>query len=48
MPFEDGVGLQKDGVSAKPQFLCGGDGWLLYNMIMNFAERDRAEMGKRR
>ena len=39
MPFEDGIGLQRDGVSAKPQFIHGGDGWLLYNLIMNFAQR---------
>jgi hypothetical protein len=39
IPFEDGIGLQRDGVSPKPQFLHGGDGWLLYNMVMNFAQR---------
>jgi hypothetical protein len=40
-PFEDGVGLLRDSVVAKPQYLQGADGWLLYNLIMNFAERDR-------
>jgi hypothetical protein len=39
IPFEDGIGLQRDGVAAKPQYLHGGDGWLLYNLVMNFAQR---------
>jgi hypothetical protein len=43
LPFDDGIGLQRDGVSAKPQYLHGGDGWLLYNLVMNFAQRARAE-----
>jgi hypothetical protein len=48
IPFEDGIGLQRDGVSAKPQYLQGGDGWLLYNLVMNFAQRATAEADKRR
>lgn len=43
MPFEDGIGLQRDGVSAKPQYIHGGDGWVLYNLVMNFAEVDRSK-----
>jgi len=35
-------------VSAKPQFLHGGDGWLLYNLVMNFAQRAQGEPGKGR
>jgi len=46
IPFEDGIGLQRDGVSAKPQFLHGSDGWLLYNLVMNFAQRAQGESGK--
>jgi hypothetical protein len=46
--FEDGVLVQRDGAPAKPQYLHGGDGWLLYNLIMNFAERSREQGGKRK
>ena len=46
IPFEDGIGLQRDGVSAKPQFLHGGDGWLLYNLVMNFAQRAQGAPGE--
>ena len=38
-PYEDGIGLQRDGSTAKPQILVTGDGWFSYNMIRNLAER---------
>ena len=34
-PYEDGIGIQKDGSSAKPQIYKGLDGWFVYNFIMN-------------
>lgn len=34
-PFSDGLGLQKDGTSARPFFLKGMDSWFAYNFIMN-------------
>ena len=34
-PYEDGVGIQKDGTSAKPQMFKGLDGWFTYNLISN-------------
>jgi hypothetical protein len=34
-PYEDGIGLQKDGVNAKPQIFKGLDGWFIYNVISN-------------
>lgn len=34
-PFEDGIGLQKDGVTAKPQVFKNLDGWFIYNVIIN-------------
>lgn len=34
-PYEDGVGLQKDGANTKPQVFKGLDGWFTYNLILN-------------
>lgn len=34
-PYEDGIGLQKDGVTAKPQVFKNLDGWFTYNAISN-------------
>lgn len=34
-PYEDGISLQKDGVSAKPQIFKNLDGWFAYNVISN-------------
>lgn len=34
-PFANGVGLQKDGSSAKPFFFKGIDSWFIYNLITN-------------
>lgn len=33
--YSDGIGLQKDGTSAKPQIFKGLDGWFTYNIISN-------------
>jgi len=33
--YSDGIGLQKDGVNAKPQIFKGLDGWFTYNLIAN-------------
>jgi len=35
MPFSDGVGIQRDAATAKPQFFITGDGWFTYNLLMN-------------
>ena len=37
-PFEDGVSLQKDGVTAKPQVFTNLDGWFIYNAITNLRD----------
>tara|TARA_R110002051_G_scaffold295702_1_gene361563 strand:- start:1400 stop:2224 length:825 start_codon:yes stop_codon:yes gene_type:complete len=37
-PYSDGVGIQKDGVSAKPQIFSNIDGWFCYNFIKNISE----------
>lgn len=34
-PYEDGIGLQKDGATAKPQVFKNIDGWFTYNAISN-------------
>ncbi len=33
--YSDGIGIQKDGVSAKPQMFVTGDGWFVYNLLSN-------------
>ena len=34
-PYDDGIGVQKDGVTAKPQIFETGDGWFTYNLAQN-------------
>lgn len=34
-PYEDDIGIQRDGVTAKPQTFKNVDGWFLYNAITN-------------
>lgn len=34
-PFDDGIGIQRDAASAKPQLFHTGDGWFTYNLLMN-------------
>jgi hypothetical protein len=38
-PFSDGLGLQKDGVLARPIFLKGMDSWFAYNFIVNINQQ---------
>lgn len=38
MPYEDGIKLQKDGVTAKPQIFSNVSGWFSYNLIMNLSQ----------
>lgn len=37
-PYSDGIGLQKDGVSAKPQIFKPLDGWFAYNLVSNLSK----------
>lgn len=37
-PFSDGIGLQRDLATAKPQSFVTGDGWFTYNLITNVAQ----------
>lgn len=34
-PYEDGIGFQKDGATARPQIFKNIDGWFTYNAISN-------------
>lgn len=37
-PFSDGIGVQRDAHTAKPQSFMTGDGWFTYNLITNLAQ----------
>ncbi len=36
-PFADGIGVQRDAQTARPQTFVTGDGWFTYNLITNLA-----------
>ncbi len=36
-PFSDGIGIQRDALTAKPQSFVTGDGWFTYNLVVNAA-----------
>ena len=37
-PYSDGVGVQRDATTAKPQIFVTGDGWFTYNLLMNVSQ----------
>ena len=37
-PYSDGIGLQRDAASAKPEVFKTGDGWFTYNLVTNLAK----------
>jgi len=37
-PYSDGIGIQKDGASSKPQIFKDLDGWFTYNLISNLSK----------
>ncbi len=37
-PFSDGIGVQRDAQTARPQSFQTGDGWFVYNLITNLAQ----------
>jgi len=41
-PYSDGIGIQRDAQTAKPQVFVTGDGWFTYNLISNLAKRSAA------
>ena len=38
-PYSDGIGIQRDAQTAKPQIFVTGDGWFIYNLVSNLAKR---------
>lgn len=38
VPFVDGIGIQRDATTAKPQSFITGDGWFTYNLVMNLSK----------
>ncbi len=37
-PYSDGIGIQRDAATAKPQTFVTGQGWFTYNLISNLAQ----------
>ena len=37
-PFSDGIGVMKDAASARPQTFDTGEGWFIYNLVMNLSQ----------
>jgi hypothetical protein len=37
-PFNDGIGIQRDAMTSKPQSFQTGDGWFTYNLVVNLAK----------
>ena len=37
-PYDDGIGILKDGVRAKPLIFKTGDGWFTFNLIQNLTK----------
>lgn len=36
-PYSDGIGIQRDATTAKPQTFTTGDGWFTYNLVTNLS-----------
>jgi hypothetical protein len=36
-PYSNGIGIQRDASTAKPQVFVTGDGWFTYNLLVNIA-----------
>jgi hypothetical protein len=39
-PYEDGISIQRDAATAKPQLFITGDGWFTYNLIFNLQTQE--------
>lgn len=37
-PYSDGIAIQRDATTAKPQSFITGDGWFTYNLVMNLSQ----------
>jgi hypothetical protein len=36
--YSDGIGIQRDATTARPQSFTTGDGWFTYNLVMNLSQ----------
>ncbi len=36
--YSDGIGIQRDAASAKPQIFVTGEGWFVYNLVTNLSQ----------
>lgn len=45
IPYSDGIGLQRDAASAKPQTFITGDGWFAYNLAVNLSQFSQTVKG---
>lgn len=39
IPYDDGIAIHRDAVTAKPQIFKTGDGWFVYNLVKNLSLR---------
>ncbi|MBQ8750135.1 MAG: hypothetical protein IJZ30_00670, partial [Alphaproteobacteria bacterium] len=37
-PYSDGIGIQRDAMTAKPQIFKIDDGWFVYNILANISK----------
>jgi hypothetical protein len=37
-PYSDGIGIQRDAQTARPQVFITGDGWFTYNLVVNLTK----------
>lgn len=40
IPYNDGIAVHRDAVTAKPQIFKTGDGWFIYNLVHNLSLRN--------
>jgi hypothetical protein len=40
-PYTNGVGIQRDALTAKPQSFITGDGWFIYNLFVILADKEK-------
>ncbi len=41
-PYNDGLGIQRDAQSAKPQIFVVDDGWFIHNLVVNLSKLEKA------
>ena len=41
-PYSDGIGIQRDAITSRPQIFITGDGWFTYNLVNNLSRMSAA------